>query len=34
MSPPAPGKSALPDPGYHWTPLMAQVFLGALADLP
>ncbi|MGZ3233630.1 MAG: helix-turn-helix domain-containing protein [Croceibacterium sp.] len=33
MSPPAPDKSALPDPSYHWTTLKAQVFLGALADL-
>ena len=33
MSPPAPDKSALPDPSYRWTTLKAQVFLGALADL-
>jgi hypothetical protein len=29
----APDKSSLPDPGYRWTTLKAQVFLGALADL-
>ena len=32
MSTPAPDKASLPDPSYHWT-LMAQVFLGALAEL-
>jgi hypothetical protein len=33
MSTPAPDKSSLPDPSYHWTTYKAQVFLGALADL-
>jgi len=33
MSPPAPDKSSLPDPSYHWTTLKAQVFLGALSEL-
>ena len=33
MSTHRPDKSALPDPGYHWTTLKARVFLGALADL-
>ena len=33
MSQPAPDKSSLPDPSYHWTTLKAEVFLGALADL-
>ena len=33
MSPPAPDKSALPDPSYHWTTCKARVFIGALADL-
>jgi len=32
MSTPAPDKSSLPDPSYHWTTLKAQVFLGALAE--
>lgn len=30
---PAPDKSSLPDPSYHWTTYKARVFLGALADL-
>ena len=33
MSPPAPDKSSLPDPSYHWTTFKARRFLGALADL-
>ena len=31
--PSRPDKASLPDPGYHWTTLKAQVFLGALSDL-
>ncbi|MEO6389135.1 MAG: hypothetical protein ABIT16_06160 [Croceibacterium sp.] len=31
MSPPSLDKSALPDPGYHWTTGKMLAFLGALA---